>query len=207
MFTSRAEFRLSLREDNADLRLTEKGRFVGLVTTSAFFQYEKRKKSLQNLRTFLSGEWLKPNPELQSKLEMLGTTPLSYPQSLAQLLKRPELGLSEVLSLVEAKGSDWESLDDDSRETAEIEIKYDGYIEMQRQEIERLRKMKGLDIPVSLEYAEVVGLSFEVREKLARTKPRTLGDAARISGVTPAGLTALLFHIRQRMNGNDQRVV
>lgn len=195
MFTSRAEYRLSLREDNADLRLREYGYRAGLLPESEYRRFEERKKAIAEMSVFLRSTFVKPSEEVQKKVVAAGSAPVATNQSLAQLLRRPELSLSEVLTLTDKAAP---RLDADSLETVEIETKYEGYIDIQRQELERLKKMQELDIPEAMDFAEVAGLSFEVKDKLTRARPKTLGQAASVSGVTPAALTALLFHLRQK---------
>jgi tRNA uridine 5-carboxymethylaminomethyl modification enzyme len=197
MFTSRAEFRLSLREDNADLRLRPKGREVGLISDSENALFESRKGKLQEIRVYLGSKWVKPSPEIQNRFAEMGTSPLNSAQTLAQLLRRTEFDLASLETLV---GPEFPLIDEVTRETLEVEIKYEGYIAIQQQEIDRLSKMSELTIPDALEFGAVAGLSVEVREKLGKARPKTLGEAARVSGVTPAALSALLFHIRQRPN-------
>jgi len=205
MFTSRAEFRLSLREDNADQRLRTYGREFGLVSDADYARFVERRETIEACQAFLRRRFLKPSPEVAQKLESLGTSPLAQPQNLLQLLKRPELGLSDVLDLWKDDAFD-RALDPNTAETLEIEVKYEGYIEMQRQEIARLRKMSESAIPVGFNFREVPGLSFEVREKLSKSQPQTLAQAATISGVTPAALTAILFHLRQKGNPVERTV-
>lgn len=194
MFTSRAEFRLSLREDNADLRLSPYGRALGLLGDADFARFQMRQEVLAQGKAFLAKTVLKPTPEVDAALEKLGTTPLSQAAPLIQVLKRPEVGLEDLLAFCPFPGV----LDPDSAETLEIELKYAGYIELQRQEIERLRKMSGATIPTTLDFQKIAGLSHEVREKLKRHRPATLADASNIPGITPAALTAVLFHLRQK---------
>jgi tRNA uridine 5-carboxymethylaminomethyl modification enzyme len=182
MFTSRAEFRLSLREDNADLRLRPYGRALGLINQEDDARFSARERLLDEWKTFLRRKHVRYGE--------------SSP-SLAQLLKRPELGLDEVVRIAEGMALPG-PLDPETAETLEIELKYEGYIEIQREEIERLNKMRELTIPAALDYRGVAGLSNELREKLTRQQPKSLAEAARISGMTPAALTALLFHLRQK---------
>jgi tRNA uridine 5-carboxymethylaminomethyl modification enzyme len=207
MFTSRAEFRLSLREDNADARLRPYGWKLGLVSRGDYEAFREKRGQIESVRASMERSFLKPTPELQEKLQALGTNPLAAPISQSQLLKRPEIGLEDVMAL--DTGADWPPLSCESQETLEVEVKYEGYIELQRQEIARLNRMQGLGIPEAFNYDGVEGLSNEIREKLGRNRPKTLADAARISGVTPAALTALLFHLRQKgsVSGTADRSV
>ncbi len=196
MFTSRAEFRLSLREDNADLRLSPYGRALGLIGDADFARFQARQEKLSTGKRFLSKTILKPTPEVDAALGKLGTTPLAQACSLEQLLKRPEVGLEDLLSFCPFPGE----LDAESAETLEIELKYAGYIELQRQEIDRLRKMSTASIPHSIDFQSIAGLSHEIREKLKVRRPTTLAEASTIPGITPAALTAVLFHLRQKEN-------
>ncbi len=196
MFTSRAEYRLSLREDNADLRLSRRGFEVGLLPESDYRQVESRRANLIQVRQYLNKTILKPEPSLQAKLAGWGTAPMAAAQPLNQLLKRPELGLLEIREL--AGHPDSLSLPPESIETLEVEVKYEGYIAMQAEEIVRLSKMQLAHLPESLDYGKVAGLSYELREKLTRSRPQTIADASRIPGVTPAALSALLYHVDRR---------
>lgn len=194
MFTSRAEFRLSLREDNADLRLTPYGRALGLIGDKDFQRFETRAEKIAKSRELLDRGTIKPSASLDSDLAALGSSPLEQAQFASQLLRRPEIGLSDLLSWFPLP---WD-LDAETAETLEVEVKYAGYIALQREEIARLGKMRELSIPSTVDYQGIAGLSFEVREKLSKAKPATLADASTIPGMTPAALTAVLFHLRQK---------
>lgn len=200
MFTSRAEFRLSLREDNADQRLRPRARELGLISDADWARFERKRALLDSTRVYLEKTFAKPSPEGDAALVRLGTVPLATSQSFAQLLRRPELTLEDLRNMFHVELP--ASVDAEAAETLEIEIKYAGYIAMQRDEISRLAKMRELSIPDTLDFGQVMGLSVEIREKLGRLRPRTLADAAQVSGVTPAALTALLFHLRNRMGGD-----
>ncbi|MBI4403496.1 MAG: tRNA uridine-5-carboxymethylaminomethyl(34) synthesis enzyme MnmG [Deltaproteobacteria bacterium] len=196
MFTSRAEFRLSLREDNADIRLSEHGYRVGLLKREDFAQVKQRKYKIECLGRYLRETQLIPNEGIQKQLDRLGSPQLSGPQSLNQLLKRPELGLNNISQLAALPGE--LQVDEMCAETLELEVKYEGYIEIQKQEIIRLQKMQQLSIPNGVEYSKIAGLSTELREKLSTARPKTLADAANISGVTPSALSALLYHVKKK---------
>jgi len=196
MFTSRAEFRLSLREDNADLRLSPYGRVLGLLSDTDFARFEERQGRIERSKAELRKISLKPTEAVQAALAALGSSPLPQAQTLAQLIRRPEVGLTDLFALL-AEPFPVE-LDPSSQETLEIEVKYAGYIELQRQEILRLRKLVSMRIPETLDFKQIAGLSIELRDKLTKLRPATLADASGIPGVTPAALTAVLFHLRQK---------
>lgn len=196
MFTSRAEYRLSLREDNADLRLSQYGLELGLLNQTQKTLFKEREKAISETKVFLKSTYLKPSPNVQELLGAKNLAPITQAQSMDSLIKRPELSLLEVIGLYSQPLP--HELKPQTAETIEVEVKYEGYVAMQAQEIERLRKLQTLTIPEELAYRSVSGLSTEIREKLERFKPATIADAAKISGVTPAALSALLFHIRQK---------
>lgn len=210
MFTSRAEYRLSLREDNADLRLSSYGFQLGLLPESHYQKMIQRKEQIEKYKQVFKTAFIKPSESLAADLSQLGTAPLSAAQSLSNLLKRPEVALSDVLlwgkELLDKAAITEKPLCAKTQETLEIEVKYEGYISIQQEEIKRLSKMKESKIPDSFSYQQVVGLSTELKEKLSVKKPQSLAEAAKIPGVTPAALTALLFHLKK--GGKDhERVV
>ncbi len=198
MFTSRAEFRLSLREDNADARLRPRGREIGLVNDEDFARFTEKARALETARVYLTKTWVKPTSQIQEKLATWATPPLATSQTYAQLLRRPELGLEQVSQLTSDPAI--AALDPEMQETLEVEVKYEGYIGLQKEEIERVSRMGTVSFPESFEFSDVKGLSYEIREKLSRLRPKTLADASRLSGVTPAALSTLLFHLRQKGN-------
>ncbi|NBV51498.1 tRNA uridine-5-carboxymethylaminomethyl(34) synthesis enzyme MnmG, partial [bacterium] len=199
-FTSRAEYRLSLREDNADLRLSRYGYEIGLLSEEKHLKMLERKAQIEKLQGAFKQIFIKPSEDLGRALESLGTAPLTSAQSLANLLKRPEVGVQQVMEWGKSHlPADCQApLSPSTQETLEIEVKYEGYISIQREEIQRLSKMKDSRIPGAFNYASVVGLSIELKEKLAQHRPGTLAEAAKIPGVTPAALTALLFHLKKK---------
>ena len=210
MFTSRAEYRLQLREDNADLRLTEIGRSLGLVDDVRWDAFNRKRDALAREHEHLRSSWVHPavvSPALATRL--LGK-PIEHEYSLAELLKRPGVGFDQVAALhgevCPAEAVSRETLHaslgpelaDSVIEQVEIGIKYAGYIDKQVEDVERARAYEELSLPGDLDYSKVTALSFEVRQKLSHQRPATLGQAARISGVTPAAISLLLVHLKKR---------
>ena len=195
MFTSRAEYRLLLREDNADLRLTETGRELGLVDDERWRRFEDKRERIARLQEHMGSVWIKPNTREAESLADRLTTPLQREATLAELLRRPEIGIDALADLsAQLQGE----ADSQVREQVEIQAKYSGYIERQQDEIERARRYNHWRLPEQLDYGNVVGLSNEVREKLRQQQPETLGQAARIPGVTPAAISLLLVHLKKK---------
>ncbi|TAK05860.1 tRNA uridine-5-carboxymethylaminomethyl(34) synthesis enzyme MnmG, partial [bacterium] len=194
MFTSRAEYRLLLREDNADLRLTETGYRIGLATQDAYQRMEGKKKEISSVLELLENRRLSPTEETNHKLISIGSVPLRSQATLAQLLRRPEISFFHLGSV------DPELVQVPSTVglQAEVEIKYQGYVQRQFEGVERFRKMEQVRLPEDLDYSEISGLSREVREKLIRVRPRSLGQASRISGITPAALSLLSVYLKKR---------
>jgi tRNA uridine 5-carboxymethylaminomethyl modification enzyme len=193
MFTSRAEYRLLLREDNADLRLREIGHRLGLVTEPVYQAFVEKKQTIEKWIRQLEEHKIKPEPAALEHLAALGSPAFSNTLSLAQLLRRPEI-FYEHLFFFEP---DLTRLDPRILEEVGTRIKYDGYIRRQEQQVERTRKMENLRLPADLDYQTVYGLTSEVREKLGRVQPLTLGQAGRIAGVTPAALMAIQIHLKR----------
>ena len=194
MFTSRAEYRLLLREDNADLRLTEIGRKLGLVGDEQWQLFERRRDAIALEIQRLETTYIQPDSDPAKQLSGKIAKPLGREYSLADLLRRPELGYSDVAMLA------GESLipDEHAAEQVATQVKYAGYIERQQEEIARFRRHEDTAIPVDMDYSLVSGLSNEISQKLAQARPATLARAGRISGVTPAALSLLLVHLKKR---------
>jgi tRNA uridine 5-carboxymethylaminomethyl modification enzyme len=190
MMTSRAEHRLLLREDNAGERLTELGRRLGLVDDARFAAYVQRRDRLAAEMERLARTSLSPTAAIDDRLTAMGTSPLRKPITLLELLRRPEV---DYASLRSAFGG----VDDERvAERIEIRVKYEGYVARQAEEAERLRTLEELALPPSLDYERLAGLSREVKEKLGRVRPRSIGQASRIAGVTPAAVSILMVHLR-----------
>ena len=196
MFTSRAEYRLQLREDNADLRLTETGRALGLVDDSRWTTFSRKRDLFETERIRLQQTWVRPEAVPAEKAQAVLGQELSREQTLADLLRRPQVRYQELIGLC---GTDPESVTDTAViEQLEIEARYAGYIDRQRDEIARQRKHEDTPIPEETDYQEVQGLSNEVCQILTEHRPVTLGQATRISGVTPAAISLLLVHLKRQ---------
>lgn len=193
MFTSRAEYRLLLREDNADLRLTEIGRSLGLIDDTRWQVFENKRNTIEQEKTALNQIWVKPDTEASKQLALLLQHPLDIEQNLLELLKRPGIRYQNFIAL----GFLPQEKDLIVGEQVEIQTKYAGYIKRQETEIARLKKQEATLLPKSIDYAKIYGLSHEVQQKLTRIQPNTLGQAARISGVTPAAISLLWVHLKK----------
>jgi len=187
MFTSRAEYRLILREDNADLRLRETGYLTGLVSDSVYQAYQQKKDAIRQLLDHLAEMRLTPCAAVNEKLRLMGHHELNQPVLLRDLLKRPGVTL-EDLKVFDQRFAGAES---SVAEQVEIQTKYDGYIKRQAELVKRFKKMEDISIPAAFEYADVPGLSNEVKEKLSAIHPSSIGQAARIPGITPAAVSIL----------------
>ncbi|HZW13636.1 MAG TPA: tRNA uridine-5-carboxymethylaminomethyl(34) synthesis enzyme MnmG [Noviherbaspirillum sp.] len=200
MFTSRAEYRLSLREDNADLRLTEIGRQLGCVGDAQWAVFEKKREAIARELERLKSTWVNPRLVSEAEAERVLGKGIEREYALTDLLRRPNVRYESLMTL---KGVDGQELagpgvDDEAvREQVEIQVKYAGYIDRQAREVERHDYYENLKLPTVLDYMEVRGLSVEVRQKLNKHRPETLGQASRISGVTPAAISLLLVHLKK----------
>lgn len=203
MFTSRAEYRLTLREDNADLRLTEIGKQIGLVDDKRYRQLEKKAENIQTALKRLRETVLKPGEPpvigagepvpADSLARIVKTGGLKQPTSLAELLKRPELHYKDISQIIPSPEV-WSKA---VKEQVEIQIKYDGYIQRQQRQIHQFKKMENFQIPDTFDYAEVPGLKAEAREKLMNIRPASIGQASRLPGVSPADISILTVILHQ----------
>ena len=193
MFTSRAEYRLLLREDNADLRLTEIGHEIGLASVESSQRVKQKKKAIHDLVDFLEQQQTAPTAAVNSMLSACGSSPLKSSTSLAQLLRRPEISLIQIRTLV----PDTPRFSNDVDTQAELDIKYAGYVDRQIELVKRFQKMEQTRLPERIDYSKIEGLSREVREKLARVRPMSLGQASRIPGITPAAMSLLSVHVKK----------
>ena len=197
MFTSRAEYRLLLREDNADFRLRDKGHDLGLVSDDIYKEFCRKRDLIEDLLLRLQKFRLRPEPGTLDRLKQLGTTPIKNATSLAQLLKRSEIFFEDLLPF----DPDLSNIGEQVAMEVETRVKYEGYIDRQEREVEKMKRWDGVRLPEHVDYLAVHGLSTEVREKLGRIRPISLGQASRISGVTPAAIMALQVHLKRSRNG------
>ena len=198
MFTSRAEFRLQLREDNADMRLTEVGRRLGLVDDARWDAFSRKRDLVSRETERLRSIWVNPRNLPASESERVLGKAIEREYNLGDLLRRPNVDYASLMSLDGGKYASEEPLGESEIEQIEIAAKYAGYIDRQQDEVERAAHFENLKLPVDLDYSQVTALSIEVRQKLAKHRPETLGQASRISGVTPAAISLLLIHLRKR---------
>jgi tRNA uridine 5-carboxymethylaminomethyl modification enzyme len=202
MFTSRAEYRLSLREDNADSRLTEEGRALGLIDDSRWNQFNRKRDAVAAEVERLRSTWV--NPHIISEAEsirVLGKV-MEREYSLFDLLRRPEVAYDALMSLSDHKGMNVSAscvtTDKEVVDQVEVQAKYQGYIERQKDEVAKGLSHESTAIPAEMDYKSVHGLSIEVQQRLNQARPETLGQASRIQGVTPAAISLLLVHLKRR---------
>ena len=196
MFTSRAEYRLILREDNADLRLTAKGRELGLIDDERWAAFEAKREGIVQEEQRLKSTWVRPGTPQGDAIAARFGTPLAHEYNLLNLLARPEIDYATLAELTEAP-----AVDNQVAEQVEIKTKYAGYIDRQQDEIAKLRASEDTKLPEDLDYNGISGLSKEIQFKLGNTRPATLGQAGRIPGVTPAAISLLLIHLKKRSAG------
>jgi tRNA uridine 5-carboxymethylaminomethyl modification enzyme len=194
MFTSRAEYRLHLREDNADLRLREKGYEVGLVKEEDYRIFLEKKAAIEKTFVKISNAKINPTKENNEILNRWGSTPLKKETSLQELLRRPEIHYPQL----SAFDRDLESRSKEVWEQVEIQVKYDGYVRRQMEQIERFKRLEEVNFPEDFEFRSVIGLTTEVMEKLTKIRPISLGQASRISGVTPAAISILMINLKKQ---------
>ena len=198
MFTSRAEYRLILREDNADLRLTEKGRELGLVDDVRWAAFETKREAIVQEEQRLKSTWVRPGTTQGDAIAAHFGTPLTHEYNLLNLLARPEIDYAGLVTITGGGAQDPQVA-----EQVEIKTKYAGYIDRQQDEIARLRASEDTKLPLDIDYAGISGLSKEIQHKLGNNRPETLGQASRIPGVTPAAISLLLIHLKKRTAGQQ----
>jgi tRNA uridine 5-carboxymethylaminomethyl modification enzyme len=197
MFTSRAEFRLQLREDNADMRLTEAGRQLGLVDDARWDAFSRKRDAVSRETERLKATWVNPRNLAARESERVLGKAIEHEYNLGDLLRRPGVSYAALLSLDGGKYQPEAPLALEEVEQVEIAAKYAGYIGRQHDEVQRAAAFENLKLPPELDYSLVQALSIEVRQKLAKHRPETLGQASRISGITPAAISLLMIHLRK----------
>ena len=202
MMTSRAEYRLLLREDTADRRLTPLGHSLGLISPERFAAFEKKQRQIEAEKARLEAVRVPANEQTAAFLQAMGSTPLTQTTNLKELLRRPELNY-ETLAVLDPER---EVLEEETVRVVENDLRYAGYIERQQRQVAAQRRMEERRLPEDIVYSEIGGLSLEAREKLDRVRPQTLGQAARISGVSPADIAVLLVHLESRRRQGRGRV-
>ena len=194
MMTSRAEYRLLLRQDNADLRLTEIGHDVGLISDERYERFLKKKENIEKEIERLRKTIVKPTEEVNKFLEEKGTTKLSTGSKLSEILKRTEIRYKDLKEI----DTEMPALSAQEKEEVEIQIKYEGYIKMEEEQVEKFKKMESKALSEDISYQEIKGLSLEARQKLDKIRPLSIGQASRISGVSPADINVLLIYLQMK---------
>ena len=192
MMTSRAEYRLLLRQDNADLRLTEKGHEIGLISDERYKKFIEKKELIEKEKERLQKTIVKPTEKVNNYLKEQGTSELTTGSKLAELLKRTEITYASLAEIDENRPE----LPEQVKEEVEIQVKYDGYIKLQEMQVEKFKKMEKKLIPDDINYDEVKGICLEARQKLNKHRPHSIGQASRISGVSPADISVLLVYLQ-----------
>ena len=202
MMTSRSEYRLILRQDNADVRLTPKGYNIGLVSESRYMRYLNRKRAIENEIDRLSNEFITPTENVRDFLDKLKSAEINRGISIYELLKRPEITYENIAPLDSTRP---ENIDKSVKQEAEILIKYDGYIKKQSIQVQHYKKLEGKLLPEDIDYNNVSGLRIEARQKLTKIRPVSIGQASRISGVSPADISVLLVHLEREKREKSRR--
>jgi tRNA uridine 5-carboxymethylaminomethyl modification enzyme len=194
MFTSRAEFRTLLRQDNADLRLTELSNKIGLADENRLSTVQNKKESVEKIKSILKEMSIEPN-EINHWLNELNSAPISEKQKAQKILLRPDVELNEFANAIPKLKKALQEFNSESIEQASIQIKYDVYIEKEKELVQRMAQLEELEIPESFDYKKIASLGNEAREKLTKIKPRTLGQASRISGINPSDVQILMVYM------------
>ena len=193
MMTSRSEYRLILRQDNADLRLTEKGHSIGLVGEERYARFLERKKKYEEAMDYIRTQRFTPKEEINRALESMGTAPLTTGTGADQILKRPEMTYRKMMEMLGCP-----SFDEEAVEEMEITVKYEGYIARQEAAVRKAARMENEKLPLDMDYLSLDGISTEARQKMDKIRPLSLGQAARIPGVSPADISVLMVYVKQR---------
>ena len=199
MMTSRAEYRLLLRQDNADLRITEKGYEVGIISEERYKKFLEKKKNIELEIERLKSTIVRPTKEVNDFLSRCGTAELTTGSKLSEILKRTEVTYKELKEIDPERPE----LNSQEQEEVEIQVKYEGYIKMQEEQVEKFKKTEKKLLPEDIIYEELKGLSLEARQKLNKHKPHSIGQASRISGVSPADVSVLLIYLQTKNKNNN----
>lgn len=202
MMTSRAEYRLLLRQDNADLRLTEKGYKVGLISEERYNKFENKREKISKEMDRLKRTIIKPTEKVNNFLIKYGTTKIETGTKLSELIKRTELTYNDLAEIDEEREKD---LPKDVIKEVEIQLKYEGYIKMQEAQVAKFKKLEEKELKEDIDYQEIKGLSLEARQKLNKQKPTSVGQASRISGVSPADISVLLIYLEQQKRKQNNK--
>ena len=194
MMTSRAEYRLLLRQDNADIRLTDIGHDIGLIDDERYSKFILKKKQIEKEIYRLENTMVGANATIQKFLEKKNSTGLKTAASLAELIRRPELSYEDIEEIDEGR----EKLPDDVIEQINITIKYKGYIDRQNQQVHQFKKLESRRLPDDIDYEQIKNLRLEARQKLSKIRPENIGQASRISGVSPADISVLLVYMKMK---------
>ena len=190
--TSRAEYRLLLRQDNADLRLTEIGHEIGLITDERYNRFLTKKTNIEKEIERLKNTVVKPTEDVNKFLRLHGTTEITNGYKMSELLKRTEIKYSDLAEIDKNRPE----LDEAEKEEVEIQLKYEGYIKMEEEQVEKFKKLEKKRLPDNIDYFSIKGLCLEARQKLDKIKPNSIGQASRISGVSPADINVLLIYLQ-----------
>jgi tRNA uridine 5-carboxymethylaminomethyl modification enzyme len=196
MYTSRAEYRLILRSDNADIRLSKFGNNIGLITDKQYEGVIKREEEISRLISKLKSISLNPDRDTNIILERMGTKPIDTPLDVYKLLKRPEVDINSVMDFLYSKKNSYSK---NTLKQAEIRVKYEGYIKRQLSEIKKFEGLEKYYLPQDLNYFNIIGLTYEAQEKLTKIKPNTLGQASRIAGISPADISILILNLKRKI--------
>ena len=198
MMTSRAEYRLLLRQDNADYRLLDIGHEVGLISEERYNKFLSKKQHIEQEKDRISKEIIKPTQKVNEFLKKHGTSEITTGTKEIELLKRTEIKYKDLIEIDDKVGE----LDNIEAEELEIQVKYEGYIKMQESQVEKFKKMEEKKLKEDIDYSEIKGLRLEARQKLNKIKPLSIGQASRISGVSPADISVLLIYLEQKNREN-----
>ena len=198
MMTSRAEYRLLLRQDNADLRLTDIGYEVGLISEERYKKFKEKKENIEKEKERIYNKTIKPTEKVNKFLEENNSSKISNGIKLAELLRRTELTYEDLKEIDE----DRPGLSEQVKEEVEIQIKYEGYIKLQNAQVEKAKKLENKLLPDDINYEAIGGIRLEARQKLSKLRPRSVGQASRISGVSPADISVILIYLEQLKRNN-----